>query len=279
MFHELCTAVALRREIVLEEAEGAKAGSNEKRKAGATMGRALDYCKFKESWTTNIASPNEIRDKMKEDMRLNIDGAQEDARDFLTELIQPRATPSHDPNLHIPDTLWNVFNLGYPSAAIPDMLDIPADEENHTLEELLDEAHKTANRDMLGGAPQILIFSLGIFHQKHIQKEDGLDVRTYKKRNKIDIGENLNMKKYIQGEETDQFYSLRSVIYHSGRSPNSGHYFAHVKENGKWVEKNDTPFRSIELPEQAKATAHKGDDIPYILFYEKKLAKKTITSE
>jgi uncharacterized UBP type Zn finger protein len=211
---------------------------------------------FKQSWkTTTPASPLAIRDKMREDMELNRDSTQEDAKEFLQALLQPRLQPRTGDNsnskLRMPNKIYNMFDPGFHGSYIPDALVIPEDNDGHTLEELLHEAHNN-NYNKYTHAPDILVFSLGIFQEKYWTDDEGkFQSKAIKKLNKINIRENLNMKEYIWGETSNQLYRLKAVIYHSGLTIHSGHYFAHVKENGKWVEKNDEI--SKELHDQTKA--------------------------
>lgn len=65
-------------------------------------------------------------------------------------------------------------------------------------------------------------------------------------------------------------YSLYAVLVHSGGSCNSGHYYCYVKgSNGMWYCMNDSSVNQVSLSHVLQQQA-------YILFYEKKVAKRNV---
>merc|ERR1719335_1686014 len=99
-------------------------------------------------------------------MKLNRGSAQEDAKEFLQALLQPRTGDNSNSKLRMPNKIYNMFDPGFHGSYIPDALVIPEDENGHKLEELLHEAHNI-DANKFTHAPDILVFSLGIFQVKH----------------------------------------------------------------------------------------------------------------
>lgn len=73
--------------------------------------------------------------------------------------------------------------------------------------------------------------------------------------------ENLNLKPYMSENQFGPSYSLYGVICHAGGGPNSGHYFAFIKDRSNgWYEMNDETVRPVKGPPIGLKNA-------YILFY------------
>ncbi|KAK7676882.1 hypothetical protein QCA50_020138 [Cerrena zonata] len=76
----------------------------------------------------------------------------------------------------------------------------------------------------------------------------------------IQYRETLSLKPYMSEGSHGPSYSLYGVICHAGSGPNSGHYFAHVKNaKGQWYEMNDDYVSRTPSPTNLKNA--------YILFY------------
>ena len=61
--------------------------------------------------------------------------------------------------------------------------------------------------------------------------------------------------------------NLRAIIYHTGNSPNEGHYFACIKVDNIWYTCDD--HRCTEGVKLYCGPSDQGDKIPYLLIYEK----------
>lgn len=76
----------------------------------------------------------------------------------------------------------------------------------------------------------------------------------------IQYRESLSLKPYMSEGSHGPSYSLYGVICHAGSGPNSGHYFAHIKNaKGLWHEMNDDYVARTSSPTNLKNA--------YILFY------------
>ena len=60
-------------------------------------------------------------------------------------------------------------------------------------------------------------------------------------------------------------FSLKSIIWHSGQSVNSGHYTSSVKRNGKWYLTNDQDIREFRKFHSTSSDAL----TPYLLIYQR----------
>jgi len=77
----------------------------------------------------------------------------------------------------------------------------------------------------------------------------------------IRYDERLSLQPYMSDGAFGPSYSLYGVISHAGGGPNSGHYYAHVKDNmGNWYEMNDESVTRIGGPPLSLKNA-------YVLFY------------
>lgn len=75
--------------------------------------------------------------------------------------------------------------------------------------------------------------------------------------------ERLSLQPYMSDGSFGPSYSLFGVISHAGGGPNSGHYYAHVKDGlGGWYEMNDESVTRIGGPPLSLKNA-------YVLFYLK----------
>jgi len=73
--------------------------------------------------------------------------------------------------------------------------------------------------------------------------------------------ERLSLQPYMSDSSFGPSYSLFGVICHAGGGPNSGHYYAHVKDGlGSWHEMNDESVTRIGGPPLSLKNA-------YVLFY------------
>lgn len=73
--------------------------------------------------------------------------------------------------------------------------------------------------------------------------------------------ERLSLQPYMSDGSFGPSYSLFGVISHAGGGPNSGHYYAHVKDGlGGWYEMNDESVARISGPPLSLKNA-------YVLFY------------
>ena len=73
--------------------------------------------------------------------------------------------------------------------------------------------------------------------------------------------ERLSLRPYMSDGVFGPSYSLYGVISHAGGGPNSGHYYAHVKDGmGNWYEMNDESVTRISGPPLSLKNA-------YVLFY------------
>lgn len=78
----------------------------------------------------------------------------------------------------------------------------------------------------------------------------------------IRYDERLTLQPCMSDGQYGPSYSLYAVISHAGSGPNSGHYYAHVKDSrGVWHEMNDEMVSRTSLPVSMKNA--------YILFYMK----------
>ena len=77
----------------------------------------------------------------------------------------------------------------------------------------------------------------------------------------IRYDERLSLQPYMSDGAFGPSYSLYGVICHAGGGPNSGHYYAHVKDaTGIWYEMNDESVTRIGGPPLSLKNA-------YVLFY------------
>ena len=77
----------------------------------------------------------------------------------------------------------------------------------------------------------------------------------------IRYDERLSLQPYMSDGAFGPSYSLYGVISHAGGGPNSGHYYAHVKDGmGNWYEMNDESVTRIGGPPLSLKNA-------YVLFY------------
>lgn len=77
----------------------------------------------------------------------------------------------------------------------------------------------------------------------------------------IRYDERLSLQPYMSDGAFGPSYSLYGVISHAGGGPNSGHYYAHVKDGmGNWYEMNDESVTRIGGPPLSLKSA-------YVLFY------------
>ena len=77
----------------------------------------------------------------------------------------------------------------------------------------------------------------------------------------IRYDERLSLQPYMSDGAFGPSYSLYGVISHAGGGPNSGHYYAHVKDGtGNWYEMNDENVTRIGGPPLSLKNA-------YVLFY------------
>ena len=73
--------------------------------------------------------------------------------------------------------------------------------------------------------------------------------------------ERLSLQPYMSDGSFGPSYSLFGVISHAGNGPNSGHYYAHIKDGqGCWYEMNDECVTRISVPPVSQKNA-------YVLFY------------
>lgn len=73
--------------------------------------------------------------------------------------------------------------------------------------------------------------------------------------------ERLSLQPYMSDGAFGPSYSLYGVISHAGGGPNSGHYYAHVKDGmGNWYEMNDESVTRMGGPPLSLKNA-------YVLFY------------
>lgn len=79
----------------------------------------------------------------------------------------------------------------------------------------------------------------------------------------LQYDERLSLRPYMSDGSFGPSYSLFGVISHAGGGPNSGHYYAHVKDGlGGWYEMNDESVTRIGGPPLSLKNA-------YVLFYLK----------
>lgn len=79
----------------------------------------------------------------------------------------------------------------------------------------------------------------------------------------IKYDEHMSLRPYMSKGSFGPTYSLYGVISHAGGGPNSGHYYAHIKDaRGKWYEMNDESVSHHSGPPLVMKNA-------YILFYLK----------
>lgn len=77
----------------------------------------------------------------------------------------------------------------------------------------------------------------------------------------IRYDERISIQPYMSQGQHGPMYSLYGVICHAGGGPNSGHYYAFIKDaNGKWYEMNDESVTPSFQPPLGLKNA-------YILFY------------
>ena len=77
----------------------------------------------------------------------------------------------------------------------------------------------------------------------------------------IRYDERLSLQPYMSDGAFGPSYSLYGVISHAGGGPNSGHYYAHVKDGmGNWYEMNDESVTRMSGPPLSLKNA-------YVLFY------------
>jgi ubiquitin carboxyl-terminal hydrolase 36/42 len=77
----------------------------------------------------------------------------------------------------------------------------------------------------------------------------------------IRYDEKLSLQPYMSDGAFGPSYSLYGVISHAGGGPNSGHYYAHVKDGmGNWYEMNDESVTRTAGPPLSLKSA-------YVLFY------------
>ncbi|KAG6336593.1 hypothetical protein ID866_2502 [Astraeus odoratus] len=77
----------------------------------------------------------------------------------------------------------------------------------------------------------------------------------------VHYDERLSLQPVMSDGQYGPWYSLYGIISHAGGGPNSGHYFAHVKDGkGRWFEMNDDMVSPQHRPPVDMKSA-------YILFY------------
>ena len=77
----------------------------------------------------------------------------------------------------------------------------------------------------------------------------------------IRYDERLSLQPYMSDGAFGPSYSLYGVICHAGNGPNSGHYYAHVKDSGgNWYEMNDESVARLGVAPLSLKNA-------YVLFY------------
>ncbi len=77
----------------------------------------------------------------------------------------------------------------------------------------------------------------------------------------VDYDDRLSLHPFMSEGQHGFSYSLYGVICHAGGGPNSGHYFAYVKDkDGRWWEMNDETVSPVGGAPVSKKNA-------YILFY------------
>lgn len=78
------------------------------------------------------------------------------------------------------------------------------------------------------------------------------------------------------GSNNSGYYELQAVLTHKGRSSNSGHYVAWVKQKGDtWIECNDDDVRPVHVDDVMKLSGGGDWHTAYLLVYgPRKLAKE-----
>ena len=72
---------------------------------------------------------------------------------------------------------------------------------------------------------------------------------SYQKDAPIDFTPVLSLDDYVDGNQQmpRSKYFLKAIVYHVGRTPNSGHYTAHALRSDRWVYFDDANTRATTL--------------------------------
>jgi len=195
-------------------------------------------------------------------------GRQEDSHEFLRyaiDALQKSCLAGHPPKLDpkIAETTWvhkifggklrsrvTCMTCGYNSDTFDSILDLSVDIfRAGTLEKALrtfvaidhlkgadkykcEKCKKPVNADK-----QFTVHEAPVVLSVHLKRFTpmGRKIST-----SIDYKERFSLKPFMSEGSFGPTYSLYGVISHSGSGPNSGHYYAHIKNaQGQWYEMND----------------------------------------
>ncbi|KAK2466050.1 hypothetical protein APHAL10511_001692 [Amanita phalloides] len=216
-------------------------------------------------------------------------GRQEDSHEFLRyaiDALQKSCLAGYPPKLDpkLAETTWvhKIFggrlrsrvtchDCGYNSDTFDRILDLSLDILRS--ESVRDALHKFIAVDYLKGADKYKCEKC----KKHVIAEKQFTIHeapmvltVHLKRfspmgrkisHHVDYDDRLSLHPYMSEGKHGLLYSLYGVICHAGGGPNSGHYFAFIKDkDGRWWEMNDEIVSQIGGAPVGKKNA-------YILFY------------
>lgn len=193
----------------------------------------------------SIVEPTEIVEKMQKDFGLNIGSRQEYATEFLVLLLTKLRNQNNE--------LFTISELVPNSLPDDNNPEEPFDITHLLLRQFDQDRQNEGERRT---APKV--FALGVTRDIQRDEED-----SFKSMKKVLAPESIDF------ENGNGIYDLKAVIFHQGRSPNGGHYFSHVKQNGIWFLKNDGTSEKLQSDANPVLSARR-NATSTVLFYEKR---------
>ncbi|KAI0089063.1 hypothetical protein BDY19DRAFT_905998 [Irpex rosettiformis] len=216
-------------------------------------------------------------------------GRQEDSHEFLRyaiDAMQKSCLTGYPPKIDhkLAETTWvhkifggrlrsrvSCLSCGYNSDTFDSILDLSVDIYN--VQTLRDALRKFVTVDHLKGADKYKCEKC----KKHVTADKQFTIHEApaaltvhlkrftpmgrKMAHPIRYDERISLQPYMSQGQHGPMYTLYGVICHAGGGPNSGHYYAFVKDaNGKWYEMNDESVTPVHKSPLDIKNA-------YILFY------------
>ncbi|THH30702.1 hypothetical protein EUX98_g3506 [Antrodiella citrinella] len=237
---------------------------------------------------TASTTPYQITSKLSEIAKYMRRGRQEDSHEFLRYAIDALQKSClaglQKPDHKLAVTTWvhKIFggklrsrvackSCGYNSDTFDDMLDLSVD--IYGVDSLQKALRKFVAVDHLKGADKYKCDKC----KKHVSADKsftvheapvvlGIHLKRFspmgrKMANLVRYDDQLTLQPVMSEGQFGPTYSLYGVISHAGGGPNSGHYYAHIKNaHGQWFEMNDESVTRLSGAPTSMKNA-------YILFY------------
>ncbi|MBD3273464.1 hypothetical protein GF385_03895 [Candidatus Dependentiae bacterium] len=123
------------------------------------------------------------------------------------------------------------------------------------------EVEKLTKKKIVSKTPETLIIQLKIFKMNFTTNPPVGE--------KINISKDFEIDEFIYDPEKKMFYSLESIILHSGATINAGHYISIIKQNNQFYIYNDSIVSGPMSLKKALGETQKNGFDAYILFYKK----------